>query len=317
MGKRSVGTKKKKLKKQSVTKHMKALDRKRRQRTNASVQRSTMNKKAKRAEKYADTSTAAILDPVVKARIETKVAVDMKSAARGYSTSITKRAPEARNFVSFCKEVEKTLNRRKAEFRAANRCADCWHAPEQCCCEKIRALVPEVEETDVAPMLMKGCQLRVIIYMHYLEWGNAANTGKLLRYFAPVSAIVRVYGCSADEEAMVAEIAQDPARTMLLYPGEIDGRAPAMSCAQFLEGHGLRSTRGSGGSGASAGTSTAPAGKAEADDAARGAIRRRARLDGGLTVIVLDATYGKARTMAKHFAKVILLFTVTSLCESC
>jgi hypothetical protein len=293
MGKRKCGTKKKKLKMQKMSTFVKCEDKKRRTRMNHSILVARHTKRAKRAQKkHGETTYDATRDAPTKSA---------RKAAKLLAAGVGSEGGE-QNFGTFCAQAEAVLKRKQTEHTRADRCDGCWHHRTRCVCAKISALSAALPAGAVAPPLISGSRdIRVVVYMHYLEWGNAANTGKLLRLLAPRHAKLRVYGRLASDDALRATIAADPSRCMLLYPGEIEGRRPAVSSAEFLETNAIAERGGPEAAAASAARevdiSDAAVDKAVAEETMRRRQRRTARLDAGLTIIVLDGTFAKARTV--------------------
>jgi DTW domain-containing protein YfiP len=185
---------------------------------------------------------------------------------------------------------EEALARRAAEVVALGRCPDCWHNTGQqsggnrCICAQLPALTLSID-------------VRVVVYMHYLEWMNSGNSGKLLlkclqqqptphSSTCSASAELFLYGRRDDDERLRALVAADPEHTALLFPSP-----DATTLEEFV---------------ASAAAATAAA-AAAADAEGGGGDGGGGDGDGErrqqLTLVVLDATYRKAKNMAKHFRR--------------
>ena len=126
------------------------------------------------------------------------------------------------------------------------------------------------------PRVELTVRVRVLLWMHHLEWMNAGNSGKLLLATLGDAAQLFLYGRKEDDERLRQEVQRDPANTLLLFPGP-----GAISCADFLAR--------SGGS--------QQVGEHRAGEAEDGTEDRTT------SVVVVDATYRKAKNMAKHFAR--------------
>jgi DTW domain-containing protein YfiP len=121
--------------------------------------------------------------------------------------------------------------------------------------------------------------------MHYLEWRNAGNSGKLLlpclrenddgdNNNSSSTVQLFLYGCREDDKRLRALVGQDPDHTVLLFPS-----TNAILLQDFLTTLGVNNNT---------------------TDAVDSQPRRPP-----LTMVVLDATYQKAKNMAKHFLKQI------------
>jgi DTW domain-containing protein YfiP len=163
---------------------------------------------------------------------------------------------------------EEALARRAVEVDALQRCPDCWHNRNQHCGGN-RCICAQL------PDLSLSVNVRVLVYMHYLEWMNSGNSGKLLLKCLPKqSAQLFLYGRRQDDERLQALIATDPGHTALLFPSP-----DAVTLGDFV--------------------ATA------ASNAVDGTAAKQDRQPQMLTLVVLDATYRKAKNMAKHFQRCI------------
>ena len=163
---------------------------------------------------------------------------------------------------------EEALARRAVEVEALQRCPDCWHNRNQHCGGN-RCICAQL------PDLMLSVNVRVLIYMHYLEWMNSGNSGKLLLKCLPKQSVqLFLYGRRQDDERLQALVAADPGRTALLFPSP-----DAVSLGDFVA--------------------------AAAQDVNGSAGTKQDHQSQMLTLVVLDATYRKAKNMAKHFQRCI------------
>mmetsp|Transcript_15825 Transcript_15825/g.30915 ORF Transcript_15825/g.30915 Transcript_15825/m.30915 type:complete len:391 (-) Transcript_15825:122-1294(-) len=124
----------------------------------------------------------------------------------------------------------------------ANRCMCCWLCREMCVCRQVQ------------PAKLSARCPRVLILVHYKEYGSASNTAKLLPLIAPAAARIALYPEHISELKQLAE-ANSPA--LLLWPSA--DAVPVASIRNWLE-----------------------------------------EQKQPVTLVVLDGTWSKAKSMAKH-----------------
>ena len=109
-----------------------------------------------------------------------------------------------------------------------------------------------------------------IVYVHYSEYLSGGDDAKLMQLAAPDRTKLLVYGREGDDDILLSEVAKNPHGTFLLYPS-----ATAISVDDFKALQARQS-----------GTGT---------------------LVSSLTLIVLDATWARTRSMCRHFNKMLKL----------
>ena len=165
-----------------------------------------------------------------------------------------------------------------------NRCERCWHDRKQrCICDAVRNVSLDLP-------------VRVLVLMHYKEYYRASDDAKLLMMMLPPSAArLLIFGRPGDLAALDAELDEDPAHSLLLWPGE-----GAQTVEQFVAGlpptSAWKASARRGDTSAVATASTADASASAADADASGARPL-------LRVVVLDAVYRHARTMFRHLQR--------------
>lgn len=97
------------------------------------------------------------------------------------------------------------LQRKEADLKSRGRCSVCWHARPSCICQL------------VAPLHLR-LDVRFVLYMHYLEYTNAGDDGKLLRLLAPDRTDLCVFGRPGDDERLKAAL--EGRHALLLFPSE-------------------------------------------------------------------------------------------------
>lgn len=114
--------------------------------------------------------------------------------------------------------------------------------------------------------------------MHYLEWQNAGNSGKLLvKCLGETSVKILIYGRKQDDEHLIELVAQNPRGAAILFP-----RPGGKLLKDFVQ---------------------ACLKDVNSNDAHFGPI----------ILIALDATYSKAKTMAKHLERILPSLTMVQL----
>ena len=152
-----------------------------------------------------------------------------------------------------------------------NRCPMCWHDRiQRCICNRV-------------PPVALQLPVRVLVLMHHKEYYRASDDAKLLLMMLPAAhAKLFIYGKPGDLDALHAEIDEDPAHSMMLWPG--DG---AQTVEQFVDAlpqsSPWRHARQMGGS------------------TAGGAPSASCRPV--MKVVVLDAVYRHARTMFRQLVR--------------
>ena len=88
----------------------------------------------------------------------------------------------------------------------ANRCQDCWHPIFRCVCGMVR------------PLSLVTRRVVTAVFMHPREYGNAADSSKLLLRALPGSSLF-IFGLHEDENALIRELRQrKPGEALILFP---------------------------------------------------------------------------------------------------
>eukprot|EP00048_Salpingoeca_helianthica_P002596 m.58657 g.58657 ORF g.58657 m.58657 type:complete len:329 (-) comp12197_c0_seq2:22-1008(-) len=120
--------------------------------------------------------------------------------------------------------TEEYFERRKKEL--LDRCALCWHAPVFCICSKLRPLaLPH--------------RISVLILMHPLEFGNAADSSKILLKALPGSRLF-VFGVRAEQDAFLTCLRANK-NSVLLFPGD-EALTPAQLSTRIIAGASQRTS---------------------------------------------------------------------------
>jgi DTW domain-containing protein YfiP len=178
-----------------------------------------------------------------------------------------------------------SLKRREAD--SAQKCPRCWHEREgRCICDHL----PPVPLTCV--------NVRVLVWMHHREYLNAGDDSKLLLAALPPERVeLYIFGRPGDNAALAAELAVDPAHTLVLWPDD-----DAATVEEFLsalpEDSGWRNSS----------IDTVEGAAAVGGGNGEGAKTEEAGMGAGdvqpslLRVVAIDGVYANARTMFKHLA---------------
>jgi|EP00945_MAST-04E_sp_MAST-4E-sp1_P001003 DTW domain-containing protein YfiP len=180
----------------------------------------------------------------------------------------------------FYREAEGVVGRKIKELEDRQRCRTCWHPKHLYC------ICSHVKKLDYSK------NVEFIVYMHYLEFANAGDDAKLLMCCSPERTKLYLYGVEQDDVKMRNHINAFRARghaehfgVVLLFPGP-----KAITIDTFLEDRSRSLTL--------LASQEVPA---ENVTSALGAVRDASSLP--LLVIVMDATWRRARRMANHFRR--------------
>jgi len=101
------------------------------------------------------------------------------------------------------------LDAKRRQIARQGRCESCWHLSRDCLCSQLQPTQLSGPERDV----------QILLYVHFKEYFNAGNTGKLLPLAMPSNARVFVHGDTEHEAKLREELLlASPARTLLLFP---------------------------------------------------------------------------------------------------
>jgi len=167
------------------------------------------------------------------------------------------------------------LLRKEAELVARDRCETCWHARPHCICD---AVTPVALRLDV----------RFMLYIHYLEYANAGDDGKLLRLLAPGHTDLCVFGRPGDDELLRAAL--EGRHALLLFPSEIAHTVGDLARLGITFGEAAKAAgcEAAAGSQRVAGPHVQPAANASLSAS-------------GVSIVVLDGTWKQVRAMRRHF----------------
>ena len=177
----------------------------------------------------------------------------------------------------FFREAESVVGRKIEDaFIKKKRCRTCWHPKHlYCICSTVQPL--EYSKN-----------VEFIVYMHYLEYANAGDDAKLLMCCSPERTKLYLYGVEDDDVKMRNHVAEFRSRgpaeqfgVVLLFPGP-----KSITIDAFLEERNK--------------TLQLLAGQDEASGCQRWPSDPSLN---PLLVIVMDATWRRARRMANHFRK--------------
>ena len=250
--------------------------------------------------------------------------------------------------------AEGYLQRRSVEVKASHKCPHCWFTipskkmrkdntkTQYCICDKLVAKLSKYNtmecffaeanyhrEFQDAPLLQLTSNIRIIIYMHYSEWMNAGNSGKLLlkclnSNMDPTSEegqnidednnIVQLvlYGRRDDDNRLRRFIQRaKPNRVALLFPS-----SDAIDLGEFIN-NGISGTIGTIGHENESQhankeslvpnetnlVNTVCAKDGNTSLLALDTSAAKEKSETPITLVVVDATYKKAKNMVKHFQK--------------
>lgn len=175
----------------------------------------------------------------------------------------------------FYEGAEKVVQRKKEELRRRKRCLTCWHPKHlYCVCNH----TPHLQ--------YKMGNVKFIVYMHYLEYANAGDDAKLLMCCSPERTSLYLHGVEQDDVNMKMEIESFKSKSLehkyavvLLFPGPNSVTIDTFleQRAALMNNHNDKATYSS----------------------------DKLNVQSPLLVIVMDATWRRARRMANHFRKYI------------
>lgn len=176
----------------------------------------------------------------------------------------------------FFEGAEAVVKKKTQELKNRRRCLTCWHPKHLFCI---------CSHTPTLNYKLKN--VKFIIYMHYLEYANAGDDAKLLMCCSPERTSLYLHGVQKDDENMKKEIEAFKSTSfhhkdgvVLLFPGP-----KSITIDSFLEER---------------------ARKVDAATNNKDAVENgRLGSPPPLLVIVMDATWRRARRMANHFRKYI------------
>ena len=176
----------------------------------------------------------------------------------------------------FFKGAEAVVKKKIQELKNRRRCLTCWHPKHLfCICNHTPALK------------YKLANVKFIIYMHYLEYANAGDDAKLLMCCSPERTKLYLHGVERDDANMKKEIQAFKSTSLdhnegvvLLFPGP-----NSITIDSFLEQRARKTNRVMHHKGTE--------------------ISCKVGSPPPLLVIVMDATWRRARRMANHFRKYI------------
>lgn len=189
--------------------------------------------------------------------------------------------------------AEEVLARRAAEWRQrGTKCDACFHDKPHCVCRRLTALVQASLQRRRRSNNNRihnhyhqhhHNKIRIVLYMHYLEYGNAGNSGKLLLECLPphgVSTQLLMYGRRENDvqlKALIPQQSHQPHGTAVLFPSEY-----AVSVREFWK---------------------ACCEEEDNDHSTPATTSSSSSPPPRMTLIVLDATYSKAKRMLQHLNK--------------
>ena len=157
------------------------------------------------------------------------------------------------------------IARKRASLAASSRCGVCWHDRMYCICSRVQAMFAT---------LAFRLDVRFALYLHETEWLCASDDAKLLCCAAPEHTSLFVHGNPGDDAKLAALVQLYAGRSCLLFPDD-----DAILVEEFLEGF-----RGCGGG----------------DGGDGGSGGRVTTVHPSVLIIVVDATWRRARKMMKH-----------------
>ena len=194
--------------------------------------------------------------------------------------SITTSMPDTHK--RFYLGAENVVQKKKEELQRRKRCLTCWHPKHLYCICK---------HTPTLNYKLKN--IKFIIYMHYLEYANAGDDAKLLMCCSPERTNMYLHGVEKDDINMKIEIETFKKKSLshkhgvvLLFPGP-----NSITIDTFLEQREKKVMM-----------------KRQNNNQSSGTVLnmpQEREIKPPLLVIVMDATWRRARRMANHFRKYI------------